>query len=384
MKLHNIPLDQIEPNPWRDLKLYPLDAEHIADLRASINDHGFFTSVKGRRRGGKVEIACGHARLAAARKAKLETLPVFIDDMDDDAMLRLMTDENATQSGSNPGAIMNEVAAVTRRLIEGILTSGTIVPDVARAFESKLAIDSARGKVRNGNAHMALGQGVIRAYLGDGNSSSARRGERQVREAISALKESGRYDDIIDEVLRKYPPAVTDKAPAKRSEVATTKQPKSRRRLLDERTASVFPNDHQFHAFREAVTTRAAQQVIPVDQQLALAKDIMDPRHREDFKRKQIGAPYIKMRVQTVVQDGMKKQRSLDKEERTALMVEEREAEIDAELHSASASLRSLNSAIVKLISLAGKYPHHPKIGGFSAKLDLLVSAIQQLSKKLK
>jgi hypothetical protein len=32
----------------------------------------------------------------------------------------------------------NEVAAVTRRLIE-VLTSGTIVPDVAKAFESKPA-----------------------------------------------------------------------------------------------------------------------------------------------------------------------------------------------------------------------------------------------------
>jgi hypothetical protein len=35
-------------------------------------------------------------------------------------MLRLMT-ENALQSGTNPVAIINEVAAVTRRLIEGFI-----------------------------------------------------------------------------------------------------------------------------------------------------------------------------------------------------------------------------------------------------------------------
>jgi hypothetical protein len=34
--------------------------------------------------------------------------------VDDDAMLRLMTDENATQGGNSPGAVLNEVAAVMR------------------------------------------------------------------------------------------------------------------------------------------------------------------------------------------------------------------------------------------------------------------------------
>jgi hypothetical protein len=42
-------------------------------------------------------------------------------------MLRLMTDENATQAGANPGAVLNEVA-VTRRLIDGLFEGGgTIV-----------------------------------------------------------------------------------------------------------------------------------------------------------------------------------------------------------------------------------------------------------------
>jgi len=37
-----------------------------------------------------------------------------------------------------------------------------------------------------------------------------------------------------------------------------------------------------------------------------------------------------------------------------------------------------------KLIHLAEKFPKHPKLGGFSAKLDELVGVIQQFSKKLK
>jgi hypothetical protein len=45
---------------------------------------------------------------------------------------------------------MNEVAAVTRRLIEGLLQPGTIVPPCLKAFENKLAADKARGNLRNG------------------------------------------------------------------------------------------------------------------------------------------------------------------------------------------------------------------------------------------
>jgi ParB-like chromosome segregation protein Spo0J len=141
MKIQNVPIADIVPNPWRDMKLYPLDDDHVAELRASIADHGFFGGVKGSRINGKVELGCGHSRIEAARAAKLDTVPIFIGDIDDDGMLRLMTDENATQSGSNPGAVLNEVAAVTRRIIDGVL-SPTIVPlSVAKAFENQRGIE---------------------------------------------------------------------------------------------------------------------------------------------------------------------------------------------------------------------------------------------------
>src|SRR5262249_563109 len=77
------------------------------------------------------------ARLEAARKAKkLDSIPIYIDEIDDDAMLRLMTDENATQAGNNAGAVINEIGAVTRRLIEGLRDQPANCPaDVAKAFD---------------------------------------------------------------------------------------------------------------------------------------------------------------------------------------------------------------------------------------------------------
>src|SRR5215472_9663817 len=126
-----IPLNQIVHNPWRDLKLNPLDDEHIADLREAMGDFEFQGALTGRKRDdGKIEIAYGHARLAAAKKAKIDAVPVEIANLDDDDMLRLMTDENALQTGGHPGATMNEVAAVTQRLIEAILKSSDNCPKI--------------------------------------------------------------------------------------------------------------------------------------------------------------------------------------------------------------------------------------------------------------
>jgi ParB-like chromosome segregation protein Spo0J len=390
MKLHHVPLEDIVANPWRDTTLYPMDKDHVAELRDSIDDHGFFGGVKGRRVNGKVELGCGHARIEAARRAKLETVAIFIDDMDDDQMLQLMTDENATQAGANPAAVLNEVAAITRRLIEGLTESqaGTIVPaSVSKAFENKRAIEVAQAKLQkrltNPNAELPIGHVVIRAYLGQGKPDRSHRGERQIREAISTLKQSGRYDKIIEEALRKHPQPVTDVKESTSTTVAKTKPPKPRRRILDERCAQVFPNEHQFQAFREAVTTTAAQKVIPVTAQLALAKEIMRPK-TDDSRSKHVAAPYIKMRVQEQVETALNAQRKIDNEEREQYLAEERERRVDAELREAERWLRSLISALAKLIDLAKEFPRHPKLGGFSARLDDLVKTINQLAKKLK
>jgi ParB-like chromosome segregation protein Spo0J len=391
MKLHDIPLNQIVPNPWRDEELYPVTDEQITILRNSIKDHGFFPGVVGRRQHGKIELACGHARFAAARKARLESIPVAIDDLDDDQMLRLMTDENATQRGGNAGAVMNEVAAVTRRLMEGLLeaqTLGTIVPrGIKNAFEGN-ALATAQGRLNTrrvkGEGEIPIGHHTIRTYLGQGNPDNSHRPERAIREAMSALKDSGRYDDIIDEVFRKHPiPIDHNIKPAQKTEIAKTKQPKPKRRILDERTANLFPHDHQFHAFREAVTTQAAQKFIPVEKQLSLAKKITTPIHSQ-FDKRQVGAPYIKRMVQAEVEDAAKKQRTIDKEERERFLAEQREERIDDELRNANASLRGLLSAIASMSDLARQFPGHPKLGGFSARLDTLVDAIKQFSKQLK
>jgi hypothetical protein len=97
--------------------------------------------------------------------------------MDDDAMLRLMTDENATQAGSSPGAVMNEVAAVIRRLIGGLMenTAPIVAVCISKAFEDQRAIETARGRLQKRaaepGADVPIGERVIAQYLGQGDQN---------------------------------------------------------------------------------------------------------------------------------------------------------------------------------------------------------------------
>jgi hypothetical protein len=111
----------------------------------------------------------------------------------------------------------------------------------------------------------------------------------------------------------------------------------------------------------------------------------MDPMLRAGFKQKQVGAPFIRGQVQRFVNDANKEQRRINAEEREHYLKEQLERQIDDTLISAKGSVRSLLSAIGKIIDLMEKHPGleaHPKPGGFSERLNTLVRAITELSRR--
>lgn len=388
MKQQNIALADIVPNPWRDMEVYPINDEHVQELRTSMKQHGFFGGIKGRRRNGKVELGCGHQRIAAARKESLDTVPIFIDDIDDDQMLRLMVDENATQQGYSGAAVLADVGAVVRRLADALLDPDQeqehVRTIVRTCFESRKSFDISRALLLAGkkdpNRSGGLGVDLIRCYLGGGKPDKASRGERQIREALTTLRQSGRYDEIIDDELAKHP---QPGALSGEKDKAVIEKGAKRPKVFDDRCTAVFPSAHQAQAFREAVTTEGGKRFIGVSEQLPLAKKIMNPANYADFEKKQRQAPYIKQQVKYVIDDAVKAQRDIDKEEKERFLREQVEEQIDSELHSARASVRSLISAMAKISVLAEKYPHHPKIGGFGAKLDELARIIKTFTAKL-
>src|SRR6186997_2930092 len=121
MQTVSVLLSKIDYNPWRDLNLFPTDKVHIQELMTSIDRHGFFGGIKARPVADRYQAGCGVHRITAAREAGLKSIDIMVGEIDDDEMLNLMVTENGTQSGGNAAAAMNDVAAVTRRIIYGLL-----------------------------------------------------------------------------------------------------------------------------------------------------------------------------------------------------------------------------------------------------------------------
>ena len=388
MKLENVPIADIVDNPWRNRRLFPLDKQHVDDVTTSIETNTFFQNVVGRWFNSKLELAAGHVRVEFGRRAGMKTVPVNVMQMDDDQMLRLMVDENALQSGANPGAIMNEVAAVTRRLIEGVGGDERSVHDpIKQAFGDQHAIDTVRGKIRkrlaDNDADVPIGLHTIRRYLGRGDEDKAHRSIRQIRDAIANLKDTGLYDSIIDDAMMvlpssSEPPLKTATSTAVIKSKATSKS-KPRKPILDERCASVFANDAQFAAFKQTVLTEAGRRFIAVDQQYEIAKAIF-----ANAKKKHVGVPYIKSYVGGFIRDATKAQKGLDEKEKQRLYREQRDQEVRAEVIKLEAAYRSVISYSGKIAKLYEEYPVSPFWGDLGGKARKCMHACEFVMKTIK
>jgi hypothetical protein len=143
----------------------------------------------------------------------------------------------------------------------------------------------------------------------------------------------------------------------------------------------LFSSTHQAQAFREAVQTEGAKRVIGVGEQLTLAKEIMA---QEGSRKHGPTASDIKKAVHERVEEGLKQQREIDKEEREIYLLEQIGQAIDTEILNVQRNLRHLASSLNALEDLARKYPGHPKIGGIVPRLDEFVSGVQRFKKMIK
>jgi ParB/RepB/Spo0J family partition protein len=93
-----VPFEDIERNPiWHR----ELDPDFVRRLARSIERHGLLNGdIRGRRRAdGKVEIACGHYRVAALWALGRATAPIWIVDLDDLGMILTSAIENFQRDG---------------------------------------------------------------------------------------------------------------------------------------------------------------------------------------------------------------------------------------------------------------------------------------------
>ena len=139
-----VAVDALKPNPYRDMKMFPIDGSKVESLKESIQQTGFWPSIlvrpknnmvagkeitakelemllkKGDIDGIEWEKAFGHHRQAACEALGFEKIPVIPQVISDEQMLQMMANENKEGFGSNINSMMETVRQVKQKLEESI------------------------------------------------------------------------------------------------------------------------------------------------------------------------------------------------------------------------------------------------------------------------
>ena len=128
-KIREIPLDQLIP--FKDHPFKVIDDESMMDTVQSIREHGILLPLIARPiPDGKYEIVSGHRRSHAGKLAGLETVPVIVRELDDDAAVILMVDSNLQRENILPSerafAFKMKLEAMKHQGQRADLTSGQV------------------------------------------------------------------------------------------------------------------------------------------------------------------------------------------------------------------------------------------------------------------
>ena len=144
-QVQQIPIDALHPFTNHPFKV--LDDEAMTRTVESIAQYGVLAPLIARPRpdGDGYEIISGHRRQYAAKLAGLETLPVIVRNMDDDAAVLLMVDSNLQRENILP----SERAFAYKMKLEAIKNQGArsdlTSPQVAAKFRSDDAVAKDQG-----------------------------------------------------------------------------------------------------------------------------------------------------------------------------------------------------------------------------------------------
>ena len=141
-QVQQIPIDALHPFTNHPFKV--LDDEAMTRTVESIAQYGVLAPLIARPRpdGDGYEIISGHRRQFAAKMAGLETLPVIVRDMDDDAATILMVDSNLQREHISP----SERAFAYKMKLDALKNQGARSDLTSRQVVGKLEAADVIGK----------------------------------------------------------------------------------------------------------------------------------------------------------------------------------------------------------------------------------------------
>ena len=130
-KVMEIPLSELYA--FRDHPFKVQDDERMLDTAQSIREYGVLVPAIARpRKDGGYELISGHRRKRGCELAGLETMPVIVRNMDDDAATIVMVDSNIQRESLLPSerafAYRMKLEAMKRQGMRSDLTSGQVGP----------------------------------------------------------------------------------------------------------------------------------------------------------------------------------------------------------------------------------------------------------------
>ena len=146
-QVQQIPIGELFPFKNHPFKV--LDDESMQRTVESVEQYGVLSPLIARPRPeGGYEIISGHRRQHAAQLAGLDTLPVIVRNMDDDAAVLLMVDSNLQRESILPSerafAYKMKLEAIKNQGARSDLTSGQIVQKSKLSIE-RVAEDAGEG-----------------------------------------------------------------------------------------------------------------------------------------------------------------------------------------------------------------------------------------------
>jgi hypothetical protein len=186
-------LKKIEPNPFRDFAIDPIDDAVVESLKQSIKENpaGFWGGIVCRKSPHNgIELAFGHHRVRAAIAAGIREDDIkVVHGISDADMIKMYATENATQRGNSGTAIAGTVASALRFLAKGLMTGN--IPE--NSGMSQRAIETAQGNL---TSNKGLGAELVVEFLSDVPGCNLGSTQQQ----MANLKASGDYARIIREV----------------------------------------------------------------------------------------------------------------------------------------------------------------------------------------
>jgi len=179
--VRQVHVDAVSPNPHQPRQ--HVDAEALAELAASIKEHGLIQPliVSELEQEGRYALIAGERRLQAARLAGLDTVPVIVREATSEQMLELALVENIQRADLNP----LEEAAAYQQLTDAFGLTQQEIADkvgknrvsVANALRLLRLPDFCRGVLAGGQ----ISEGHARALLG------LEEDEEMMRRALKAV-----------------------------------------------------------------------------------------------------------------------------------------------------------------------------------------------------